>query len=156
MDTPRVFARSVQCGVLISLLVLVSCSPKGASNDGGRVIGAIAADGNMSLTTRTFNQTFADGGEIESIFLDRLGDAVYLVRRGMTAKGEHRTEYIPLVARDSRVFLAHVVKWYVVCLSTECTECRPNQENTDCQCIDELPCRFGMEETLYETEVLQQ
>ena len=99
-------------------------------------------------------RTFEDGGTITSFAHEFQPEGPFLVRTGRDSKGRHRSEWVPLIAEGSSLWLPRAATWYYVCNSLDCASCRPNLDRTSCECPGGETCVFGIEQGLYPTEVL--
>lgn len=105
---------------------------------------------------QNLRKLFEDGGTIESFAIELSPDGPFLVRAGKELDGRHRTEWIPLLRQGmSNLAIRPDVVWYYVCRSQECLGCRANAARTTCECPGGGTCVFGIESSLFPTEVLE-
>jgi hypothetical protein len=146
---------TLRCVLAVGALSLLSaCGPRPDASSGD--LRVARPDGRGGFTVESsLRRTFADGGPIDSFAIETLKSDRYLVRKGRDADGQYRTEWIRLVPGAGGLRLPPRAVWYYVCVSSECLGCRPNNDNSACECPDGGECVFGNLQDLFPGQVLR-
>lgn len=97
------------------------------------------------INEKILNKTFKDGSQIQRFNIEKDGQDLFLVRRGIDGKNRYRSEAFKLLRVDKnglKLVLPGKLKWYTVCLAGGCW-C--HKIGNSCECADGGDCKFGIE-----------